>query len=159
RRKMGNLMEGLRSVAATLPFGLVAFIVTVAAGELLRRQGGRLATPGAPSGILSLELAWRRRAAEKIIKSWKPDKLAIAKQQVLIDFVFIAGYACFLLFVGLAVAERAQAHGLGALAPMAQWAGCGGFAAGLLDCLENFGLLAMLRRGPTDWLALSTSAF
>jgi len=156
---MARLLRYFQSMASKPIFGATALIVTVVLMVILGCQGQELATSHAPSRIVSLELAWSQAAAEQIIESWAPEQLQTAINQVLVDFIFIAGYSCLLLHMGLASGRRAQARGLSALAPVAQAAGWGGFGAGMFDCLENFGLLAMLWSRPTELLALSTSVF
>jgi hypothetical protein len=140
-------------------FGGIALITTVALMTLLSIHGQDLKTDDAPSRIVSLELAWSKVAAEKVIKSWSEDQHQTAVAQVLVDFIFIAAYACLLLYMGMASATWAQARGLSAIAPVAIAAGLGGVAAGVFDCLENFGLLAMLWGKPTGVLAVLTSLF
>jgi Flp pilus assembly protein TadB len=155
-----NMFQQIQRVATTPAFGVIALIVTLLAGAFLFCQGRELKTTEAPSRIVSLELAGTKAEADSIIASWeKSDKRWVAINQVLVDFIFIAGYACLLLYMGLASSRRAAAHGLSALVPIAWWAGWTGLVAGAFDCLENVGLLAMLLGKPTGLLAVITCIF
>jgi hypothetical protein len=156
---VAGVRQSLQSSASNPFFGAVVLIATVTMMIVLSKHGGDLKTCDAPLRIVSLELAWSQASAETIIKSWSPEQRQSAVSQVLLDFIFIAAYACLLLYMGMASGTWAQAHGLSAIAPLAIAAGLGGFAAGIFDCLENLGLLAMLWGRPTGVLAFMTSLF
>jgi hypothetical protein len=156
---MAGVLQSLQPSASNPFFGAVALIVTVAMMIVLSKHGGDLKTNDAPLRIVSLELAWSEATAETIIKSWSPEQRQSAASQVLLDFIFIAAYACLLLYMGMAAGTWAQMHGLAAIAPLAIAAGLGGLAAGIFDCLENLGLLAMLWGRPAGVLAFVTSLF
>lgn len=155
---MAGLMERLQPVASHYLFGVISLVVTMAVLLVLGAQGQKLATDEAPRGVLSLEFAWTGDGARTIIGSWKGYE-DVAVRQVLLDFIFIAGYGCFLLFLGLTAEKVARTHGLPSLAYAAHLAAWAGVIAGVFDCFENFGLLAMIQRGPTTAVALPTSLF
>jgi hypothetical protein len=156
---MAEVLQDLQSIASKPFFCGIALTITLALMIFLTIHREDLKTDDAPSRIVSLELAWSKATAEKVINSWTPQQRQTAVSQVLIDFIFIAAYACLLLYMGMASATWAQTHRLAAIAPLAIAAGLGGFAAGILDCLENLGLLAMLWSKPTGVLAFLTSLF
>src|SRR5712671_5452404 len=136
---MAEVLQNLQSLASKPFFGGIALITTVAFMMFLSIHGQDLKTNDAPSRIVSLELAWSKSVAKSVIKSWSENQQQTAVSQVLADFIFIAAYACLLLYMGMASGTWAQTHGLSAIAPLAIAAGLGGFAAGIFDCLENFG--------------------
>jgi hypothetical protein len=157
---MKGFLQQFSAAAASPAFGVVALVVTLLMMCFLARQGEQLETTEAPKRVVSLELAWTKPCAEKIIGSWNRKEVhGVAVKQVLLDYIFIAGYACLLLYTGLAAEKAAQAAGLSSLAHAAHFGAWGGLIAGGLDCLENVGLLAMLWGHPTAAVALMTSAF
>ena len=156
---IAGLLDRVRHLATKNGFGAIALIVTVGMGAYLRYQGHDLRTTEAPSGIVSLELACAASKAADIIRSWAGDKHQIAVDQVLFDFIFILGYACFGLYLGFKAADRARGRGVMRLARAAAAAGIGALAAGVLDCLENIGLLLMLGGHVSPATAFFTSLF
>jgi hypothetical protein len=135
-----------------------SLIVTVAMMLFMSRQGDGLKNDYAPYRIMSLELAWTKACADKIVHSWDTMK-DVAIRQVHLDFVFIAGYALLLFYMAFAAERAAVAAGYTALAYAAHLAAFGGLVAGALDCLENAGLLLMLSGPINGAIAFATSLF
>src|SRR5436190_128218 len=145
------------AAAATPGFRVVALIVTVVMMCVLVNQGGSLRNQHA-HGIISLELSWTGTRAQEIVDSWKSDRLKhTAYWQVWLDFIFIAGYTSGLVALTLVAQRGANAAGLTCLAYFASLGVYGAIAAGILDCLENFGMLAMLWGSINTPIALITS--
>jgi hypothetical protein len=98
--------------------------------------------------IIDLELASTAQTAAELIRHWIADgALGDAQRSVLIDYLFIPLYAATLFF-GVLWASRvyvtAPIRGLGrAIAPLVP-------LAGILDALENIGLLKMLAVRPEE---------
>jgi hypothetical protein len=136
----------------TVPQRWIGFAVlsaaTLAAAAALSKQGAGLRTPQAPRGILSYEFAWSAARASSILASWS-GRTREAARQIRLDFGFLLLY------------PLAFSLGCAALAgsPRSSWAYVGAFlawavlAAAPLDALENYALLRMLSRSPTNSLA------
>src|SRR4051812_34373123 len=111
------MFDALFANAGTPAFRLIALIVTFAMMYILSVQGGPLRNQLAPHGVLSLEFAWTGKNAESIVGSWKSARVKrAAYRQVLLDFIFIAGYTALLIAVALSAQRGANAAGLTSLA-------------------------------------------
>jgi len=145
------------AAAATPGFRVIALIVTVVMMCVLTNQGAPLRNQHA-RGIIALELPWTGTRAHEVVDSWKSDRLKhTAYWQVLLDFIFIAGYVSLLVAMALVAQRGANAAGLTFLAYLAGLGVYGAVAAGILDCLENFGMLVMLSGCINTPIALITS--
>jgi hypothetical protein len=108
----------------------------------------RLKPPSA-WGIVDLEVAFASGRARKIVEDWTHrGLLASAKRGVNLDWPFVVLYSAALAFAGVIAARAAggaellsggHADTLAAVLAYAAW------TAGVLDWIENCGLLAMLR--------------
>jgi hypothetical protein len=145
------------AAAATPGFRVIALIITVVMACVLTNQGSPLRNQHA-HGIISLELAWTGTRAQEVVDAWKSDRLKrTAYWQVLLDFIFIVGYASGLVALALVTQRGANAAGLTCVAYFAGLGVYGGIAAGILDCLENCGMLVMLSGCINTPIALITS--
>ncbi|MEJ0076610.1 MAG: hypothetical protein WDO17_14380 [Alphaproteobacteria bacterium] len=154
------MLDALFAKAGTPAFRLIALIVTFAMMCILSGQGAPLRNHHAPSGVVSLELAGTGKKAHEVVDSWKsPPLRRTAYWQVLLDFIFIAGYTALLIAVALSAQRAANAAGLTFLAWAGGLAAYGGLLAGIFDCLENIGLLAMLAGCINTPVAFLTSLF
>lgn len=154
------MLDTLFASARTPAFRVIALIITLVMGYVLSIQGARLQNQHAPHGVVSLELAWTAKNANEVVDSWKSARLKrTAYRQVLLDFIFIAGYAALLIAIAVSAQRAADAAGLACLAWTAGLAAYGGLAAGVLDCFENIGLLAMLAGCISTPVAFITSIF
>lgn len=130
----------LRNSATSTIAPLIALIVTLVLGFCLFRADARLKPPG-----IKLQQAWTSSAAAAIINRWKANGQADnAARQVLLDFLFIAAYAYLLFAFGSAAARDAGNRGLPWLAEIAGYGAVAGLVAGVLDIVENVGLLTMI---------------
>jgi hypothetical protein len=149
---MASFSTGLHHVATQSAFGWPAIAVAVGMGAYLNHQGASLKPPG----IISFELAFTTSKARAIVGGWA-GLLDIAAKQVRCDYVFIFGYACSLLFICFRAADYASHRGHADLASLAEFAGYGALLAGLLDGIENGGLLLMLAGRISTLIVLVTS--
>jgi hypothetical protein len=150
---MPVLLSRLRDIAKRSIFGLVALPVATGMGVYLKCQGADLQ----PHGIIGLELAFTAINAGAIVETWAGPKHDVAVNQVLLDYIFIAGYTCSLIFICLNAADRARLRGRSDLANAAEFAALGALLAGALDCIENIGLLLTLTRPISTLVVLVTS--
>lgn len=118
----------------------------VTAGTLLMlyvmaKTGAPLKTATTPHGILNLEFAYNSQKAAAVIGAWQPDnKIEAAIKNTQYDFIFIFFYALFLYLGCRKVAKKYN----GLLQKAGLFFAACAIAAGLLDVLENFGMLATL---------------
>ncbi len=146
-------MSGLRRIATSSIFGLIVLPVAAAMGVFLKCQGADLL----PQGIIGLELAFTEGDATRIVGAWSGAKHDVAVKQVLFDYIFIVGYAGSLVFICLNAADHARRRGHAGLAQAAECAALGALAAGVLDCIENAGLLLTLAQPISGAIVLITS--
>jgi hypothetical protein len=108
-----------------------------------------LTTSVAPRGIISLQLARSSERAAAIVQSFQEaHREGTARRSLYVDFPFILLYSFALAFLGLLAGRAALASGLASSATadsLALATATAAWAAGLCDCLENVGLLFMLR--------------
>ena len=143
---------GLHHIATQSAFGWPAIAVAIGAGAYLKRQGASLE----PLGILGLELAFTTSKACGIVGRWA-GSLNVAAKQVWCDYVFILGYVCSLLFICFHAADYASQRGHADLSSVAEFMGYGALLAGLLDGIENVGMLWMLAGRISTLIVLVTS--
>jgi hypothetical protein len=149
---MTAFSTGLHHIATQSAFGWPAIAVAVGMGAYLNHQGASLKPPG----IIGFELAFTTSNARRIVGGWA-GSLDVAAKQVWYDYVFILGYACSLLFICFHAADYASHRGHADLASLAEFAGYGALLAGLLDGIENVGLLLMLAGRISTLIVLVTS--
>jgi len=103
-----------------------------------------------------LELAWTNARAKELLSQWQDDARERMRLVVLWDYVFIPGYSIFLfvmcsLVAGASHAERNRGN-------FGAWLAYAQFVAGLLDMVENLGLLQLLKPVPAPfWAPLASS--
>ena len=134
------------------------FFLFVTAGTLLMlyvmaQTGAPLKTTATPHGILNLEFAYNSQRAASVTAAWQPgNKIEAAIKNTQYDFIFILFYTLFLYLGCRKVAKkydgRLQKTGL-------FFAACA-VAAGLLDVLENIGMLATLYGHLSDTISAFT---
>jgi hypothetical protein len=129
-----------------------SLVLTIALSIAISLLGAALFGPAAPSGIVSFEVAGTAVVARNILDAWGPAGIAAARQQTLLDFVYLLAYGLTLVLGnGLAVwvwARRSVT--MGWLGVVLSW---GGLAAALLDAAENIAMLAQFAAGADDTLA------
>jgi hypothetical protein len=154
------MLDALFAKASTPVFRVIALIVTLAMGYILSVQGAQLQNQHAPRGVVSLEFAATGQNAREIVDSWKSPRLKrAAYRQVALDFIFIPAYVALLIAIALSAKRAANAASLTSLAWAAGLAACGALAAGVFDCLENIGLLAMIAGCISTPVAFLTALF
>src|ERR1043165_2407226 len=146
-------MIGAFFAALSTPGGRgVAVFVMLATGLALYIQGARLKTgPETSRAVVSLEVAKTAAVASAVIRSWERERVKhIAVWQILLDFIFIAGYTAVLVAISLSAERAAAAAGIGWLAQASHYAAYVAFVPGILDCIENAGMLIMLNSGISE---------
>lgn len=116
-------------------------------------------------GIIDFELAKTDIRAKEIRTAWAVEEnqvefpdgsgrivalVEIARRDIFIDFLFIAGYVALISFSCFWIAEDIRWDVLSQAGTMIGWSVV---AAGVLDVVENLAMLVMLEDGPTPFLA------
>jgi hypothetical protein len=106
-----------------------------------------LRNPVAPTGIVSLELAWTPGEAEAIITSWDTRAGQFAAFGLGFDYFFMPVYALAIAAGSLLAAGRHP----GRFARLGNWMGAAAMAAWVFDALENMGEGLQLFQGQYGW--------
>ena len=127
----------------------MAVIVTI--------QSESLKTKETPIGILNLEFAFNSANTAKVLDAWAPttsvDNIAVAKTNTWLDFIFIFFYSIFLFLASKAISRSFR----GMFGRAGKFIARGAIIAGLLDMMENSGMLFTLEGKGSEGLALCTS--
>ena len=139
-----------------LPF---FFIGSMAMIVVMTKTGAILKTPEAPNGILNLEFAYNTAKTTPIIISWASinhaDVIAAAKINTCWDFLFLFFYAGFLFLA----CKKIAANTRGAFAKAGNIFAKGALLAGVLDIIENTGMLLTLNNQGSSAIAFCTTFF
>jgi hypothetical protein len=109
-----------------------------------------LMTSAAPSGIISLQVAWTADNARAMVASWDMNARLFAAFGLGFDYLFMPVYAMALALGALLAAGRHP----GWFAKLGSWAMYGSFLAAIFDGLENLGQFHELFNGRVDLAAL-----
>lgn len=113
----------------------ILFAIALGAVVVIGRAFTRL-----KPGILALELAWDPEKARRIVDEWRRRGVAgAAKVDVWIDFAWIVAYTAALVLFALLARKVADDDDTAFVFLAA------GALAGVLDFIENFGLLSILK--------------
>ena len=123
---------------------------TIALSIYLKGHGEPLCRAGYAIG--KFELAFTQEKAKEIVNAWGEANVNIARADIHLDFAFIACYSLLLAMV----CNAAASHLHGAWQTAGVVLAWGMLGAGLLDCLENAGMLMMLdgNYGPVLWVSI-----
>jgi hypothetical protein len=129
---------------------------------IMMKTGEPLKTPETPIGILNLELAKDTIETNRILKIWSKTPILStkpiidsAKNNTYWDFLFIVFYAGFFAIGNSLLSEKMR----GNFIKICDWASFAAVLAGLLDCLENWGILRCLEGHVSPTLSLSIWLF
>lgn len=138
-------------------FLLFFLIGSLAMTVVMTKTGEPLKTPATPHGILDLEFAYNTAKTNTVINTWASinsvDTIAAAKWNTWLDFVFLFFYA---IFLNLASNRLSVSFG-GAFGKAGRFIAKGALFAGLLDIIENFGMLLTLSGYGSGPVAFFTS--
>lgn len=137
-----------------LPFFLLGSLAMMV---VMLRTGEGLKTKAAPMGIVNLEFAWNETKTSAILQDWAPgsgtDLIATAKNNTYWDFLFLFFYAGFLFLACKKIAAAIK----GAVARAGHLVANGALIAGVLDIIENAGMLLTLNNHGSNVIALITT--
>ncbi|MEP7110233.1 MAG: hypothetical protein ABI760_19715 [Ferruginibacter sp.] len=135
---------------------LFLFAGTLVMIAVMAKTGATLKTPATPKGILELEFARNAGQASAVVGAWKgigtADNIQAAKINTWLDFVFLLFYSTFLYTLCRLLADSFS----GFLCITGRFLAKGALVAGLLDTLENAGMLVTLYGHISDDCALLT---
>jgi hypothetical protein len=114
--------------------------IAVVAFAVLSAIDLRLMEGGAP-GIVPFEVAFSSERAREVLDEWGSEGRAFAVASLLVDYVFILGWALFLSLACILAAARQRAGRLARLGAAGAWAA---LLAGLCDALEDAALLGVI---------------
>lgn len=123
-------------------------IATLAMTFVMRWHGNDLIIPGCTeAGIVSLELAANKKAAEAMLACWRnvhgKDLISIAIRNTQIDFIYLLCYSMLGYIACMGIATKLSKPWQKILS----WLAIGALAAGLLDVFENLMMLETLQMG------------
>jgi hypothetical protein len=139
-------------------------LVFLLAGTLLMTivisiQGASLTTPSTPKGILDLEFAYNTVRANAVVNAWTAtsgtDNVFRAKMNTCIDFAYLFFYSLFFFHACKLLAASFS----GFLGITGHLLAKGALAAGILDILENTGMLLTLTGHLSKYTTLLTFIF
>ena len=121
---------------------------------VMAKTGATLKTPDTPKGILDLEFAYNSSKTATVLNAWAPngnvDNISAAKINTYLDFIFLFFYSFFLFFTCDKIARITKSK-LGAFIAN------GALYAGILDVVENAGMLMTLSGGASGTTAFITT--
>ncbi len=131
----------------------VLFIGTLLMIVVMTKSGATLKTPATPNGILNLEFAYNTAKTTTVLNAWVPNNnISAAKNNTYYDFVFLLFYSLFLFLTAKKIAQIKN-NKVGLLIAK------GALIAGMLDVLENAGMLYTLSGNAAESVALCTTIF
>ena len=111
---------------------------------VMSKTSATLKTPATPLGILNLEFAYNGAKAATVINAWQPnekiDNIKVARFNTQLDFIFLFFYSLFLY----KACKMLSGNYKGALQRAGLLLAKGAILAGLLDVIENAGMLFTL---------------
>jgi hypothetical protein len=135
---------------------LILLLGTVIMIVIMGKTGAPLKTAATPKGILNLEFAYDTAKTNTVIQAWSAgdnnNKISDAQINTYLDFIFIFFYALFLFFTCDKIARISKSKTGSMIANGIIW-------AGLLDVLENAGMLMTLSGKVSGTVAFMTTFF
>lgn len=139
-----------------LPFFFVGTIVMMI---VMAKTGALLKTVTTPLGILNLEFAYNSSQTTAVINAWKtpehPHKILVAIYNTIWDFLFLFFYAGFLFLACKKIAANIK----GPASKAGNLIARGAILAGILDVLENIGMLISLHGHVSNLVSFLTVFF
>ena len=124
---------------------------------IVTMSGEPLKTKDTPLGILNLEFAYNSAKATKVLEAWTPsppdDRIAVAKHNTWLDFIFLFFYSIFLFLASNAISKVFGSW----FGRLGKHIAKGAIAAGILDIVENTGMLITLSGKGSDAISLCTT--
>lgn len=123
---------------------------------VMTKTGATLKTPNTPKGILDLEFAYNSTKTTAVLSAWasttNSNNILAAKNNTYLDFIFLFFYSLFLFYSCKKIAQQNNSR-IGFLIAK------GALLAGVLDIVENVGMLATLSNHTSNAVACITTSF
>lgn len=139
-------------------------LIILLAGTLLMTavmtiHGASLKTPGTPKGILNLEFAYNTAQASSVLNAWAAtsatNNVFQAKMNTWLDFIYLFFYSLFFFHACQLLASSFS----GIIQITGSLLAKGALIAGMLDILENTGMLLTLNGHLSQYTTLLTFIF
>ena len=139
-------------------------LIILLAGTLLMTavmtiHGASLKTPGTPKGILNLEFAYNTAQASSVLNAWAAtsatNNIIQAKMNTWLDFIYLFFYSLFFFDACQLLASSFS----GSIRITGNLLAKGALIAGMLDILENTGMLLTLNGQLSEYTTLLTFIF
>ncbi|HAN66477.1 MAG TPA: hypothetical protein DCQ34_09600 [Chitinophagaceae bacterium] len=145
-----------------IKYWYLALALTLAMMILLLENGKTLVSAYTPLGIVNLEMARSKSSVRNILNIWSTpnghnenvDNIKVARQNIYWDFVFIFCYTAFFILSVWHV--KSWFHKRSFLASVSPLVISFCIITGVLDVLENIGMLVSLHRYIQTWVIYST---
>ncbi len=135
--------------------GLLLILLTSVMIWIMNKSGNPLKTGTTPLGILNLELAINKNETGVIVQQWNQQQLiAIAKKNTYYDFIFLMAYTALFYFLCRQAAKQFKINSFSRkISYLLSYAA---ILAGIMDVLENFGMLMSLSGQISEGITLFT---
>lgn len=134
----------------------VFFVGTIVMMLVMARTGTPLKTPATPLGILDLEFAYNTAKTRAVINAWLPSRnMDVARSNTYLDFIFLFFYSGFLFLACKRIGQVIK----GPVGRVGNMIAIAALVAGLLDVLENGGMLISLGGQVLPVVSFLTSFF
>jgi hypothetical protein len=130
---------------------LILLLGNVVMIVVMTKTGATLKTPATPKGILDLEFAYNTSKAAIVTTAWAGDNTGAAKINTYLDFIFLLFYSLFLFFTCDKIARITKSKAGTLIANGAMY-------AGILDIVENAGMLMTLSGNTSGTVTFLTAA-
>ena len=139
-------------------YSIIAFLIgSLTMAVIVTISGESLKTKDTPMGVLNLEFAYNSAKTTTVLNAWAPnasvDNIEVAKHNTWLDFIFLFFYSIFLFLASKAISRLFG----GSFGRAGKLIARGALIAGLLDILENTGMLITLSGSGSDTIALFTT--
>ena len=138
----------------SIPFFLIGSLVMI---YVMAKTGAPLKTLATPNGILDLEFAYDTEKTAIVTNAWSVtgpvDIIAAAKFNTWLDFIFLFFYSIFLFLAS----KKIYRSFAGKFGQAGKTVAKGALLAGLLDIVENTGMLISLSGHSSGFLSFITS--
>jgi hypothetical protein len=135
---------------------LILAVGTIIMLVVMSKTGAPLKTPATPIGILNLEFASNTESVNVILLAWQKttatDNIKAAIINTMLDFIFLLFYSLFLNGLCYNIASKL----IGMLAITGKIIAKAAFLAGVLDVIENMGMLLSLNNHLNNTIVMVT---
>ncbi len=135
--------------------GILLILFALVMAWIMNKSGNPLKTSTTPLGILNLELAFNRHETSVIVQQWNQQQLiSIAQKNTYYDYIFILSYAALFYFL---CRQTAKQFGINTFSSKVSYLlSYAAMLAGIMDILENFGMLLSLSGHISECITLFT---